>query len=435
MFLTATLRAETLTLSKVYKLAEKRHPLIRAAKADIQAARAGVLQARGAFFPRIDLRELYARTDNPVQVFSYKLAQENFKQEDFQLDRLNHPADTSNWKTQIVVTQPIFNRGREIIGYRKAKINLSQAEHYLSAVKQRVLFEAEKAYLHLRIACKKVKVLEDAVRTAKENLLVVERRYKAGKALKSDLLEAQVFLSRQERDLASAKNELEVALSALNLALGLPLDTHWELPKERRLDLPAEIGPLEKWMALALKDRPDLKIKEHQVKLAELDLKQARWRFLPAFNLKGIYEQNAEDPLSGGANGDSYLFMAEVNLNLFKGFQDKAQLAKARAKLFGEKEKLLQYRREVEHQVREAYSRLLTAQKQLMVTEKAVAQAEEGLRIIRERYEAGLSLLVELQDAETALKRARLLYLEALYAEKQAFSRLRYVSGTMGGTT
>ncbi|HIE33241.1 MAG TPA: hypothetical protein EYP81_04250 [Thermodesulfobacteriaceae bacterium] len=77
------LKAETLTLSKIYELALSRHPLIRAAEAEVEAARAGVREAKGAFLPQIDLRELYARTDSPPQVFSYKLAQKNFKPEDF----------------------------------------------------------------------------------------------------------------------------------------------------------------------------------------------------------------------------------------------------------------------------------------------------------------------------------------------------------------
>ncbi|OAQ20842.1 TolC family protein [Thermosulfurimonas dismutans] len=427
------LKAETLTLSKIYELALSRHPLIRAAEAEVEAARAGVREAKGAFLPQIDLRELYARTDSPPQVFSYKLAQKNFKPEDFLIDRLNHPTDYSNWKTQLVITQPIFNQGREIIGYRKAMVALSQAEDYLQAVRHRVLFEAESAYLRLRLAQERVAVLEEAVRTARENLRVVERRYAAGQALKSDLLEAQVFLSRQEKDLESARHELEVAASALNLALGLPLDTRWEIPEEA-IQVPKEIKSLENWLTLARQNRPDLRIIKHRKRLSELDLKEARYRFLPSLNLKGIYEKNSEDPLGGGADGEAYIFLAELNFNLFKGFQDKARLAKARARLLSEKEKLRQYQREVEHQVREAYSRLLTARREVMVTEKAVARAEEGLRIIRKRYEAGLSLLVELQDAETALKRARLLHLEALYGERQAFSRLRYVSGTIGGT-
>jgi len=427
------LKAETLTLSKIYEWALSRHPLIRAAEAEVEAAKAGVREAKGAFLPRIDLRELYARTDSPPQVFSYKLAQRNFEPEDFLIDRLNHPADYPNWKTQLVITQPLFNQGREIIGYRKAVVALSQAKDYLQAVRQRVLFEAESAYLSLRLAQKRVEVLEKAVRTARENLRVAKRRYASGQALKSDLLEARVFLSRQEKELETARHELEVGTSALNLALGFPLETRWEISAED-LRVPKDIKPLEYWLNLALKKRPDLRIVRHRKRLSELDLKQARYRFLPSLNLKGIYEKNSEDPLGGGADGESYLFLAELEFNLFKGFRDQARVAKARAKLLSEKEKLRQYQREVEHQVREAYSRLLTARRQVRVLEKAVAQAEEGLRIIRKRYEAGLSLLVELQEAETALKRARLMLLEALYGERQAFSRLRYVSGTIGGS-
>ncbi|MBX6422375.1 TolC family protein [Thermosulfurimonas sp. F29] len=425
----APARAERLTLKRAYELALVHNPLLKAARSEVAAARSGVSEARGAFLPRVDLRLVYARTDSPVQVFSYKLAQENFKAEDFYLDRLNHPVDYTNWQTQVVVTQPIFNQGREIIGYRRARIALSQAENYLRAVRQRVLFETERAYLRVLLARERVGVMKEAVRTARENLRVVERRYREGRALKSDLLEAQVFLSRQEKDLAAARHRLEVALSGLSLVLGEPLERRFEpVPVE---GVPGPPGDFDKWRCAALRMRPDLKVEEQRVRLARLAVKEARFRFLPSLNLKGIYEKNAEDPLSGGADGDAYTIMAEVNLNLFRGFSDRARLSRAEAEWLAARERLRQYRREVEHQVREAYSRYLTALKEYEVTRRAVAQAEEGLRIIRQRYEAGLALLVELQDAETALKRARLMRLEALYGLRLAESGLRFAAGLM----
>ncbi|QJA06446.1 TolC family protein [Thermosulfurimonas marina] len=423
--------AEPLTLEKARQLALAQNPLIKAAREEVAAARAGVKEARGAFLPRIDLRLVYARTDSPVQVFSYKLAQKNFKAEDFYLDHLNHPVDYTNWQTQFVLTQPIFNQGREILGLRRARLSLAQAEDYLEAVRERVLFEVERTYLEALLAEERVQVLEEAVRTARENLQVVESRFRAGRALKSDLLEARVFLARQERDLEAGRHDLRVALSALNLVLGTPLETRWDLEKPSSFRIP-ETTTEKVWLCAAQRWRPDLRVEEARVRQARLAVKEARWRFLPSVNLKGIYETNAEDPLTGGADGEAYTLMAEVNFNIFKGFRDRAALSRARAELLSAEARLRQYRREVSHQVTEALSALSTARKQVEVTEKSVAQAEEGLRLIQKRYAAGLALLVELQQAETALKRARLMHLEALYHLRLAAARLRFVSGLMG---
>ncbi len=421
--------AEPLSLSQIYALVEKNHPLLKAARKELEAAQAGVRQAKGAFWPRIDLRELYARTDSPVQVFSYKLAQENFKAEDFLLDRLNHPAEISNWKSQLVVTQPLFNQGREILGLAKARLSLKQARFYLEALKQRLFLEAERAYLRVLLAQQRVEVLKKAVETARAHLKLATQRYKAGKALKSDLLEAQVYLARQEKELAAAEHQLKVALSELNLALGFPLGTSWEIKES--LFHPPQVSDLSFWIKEARERRPDLKLEASKVKEARLGVKEARWRFLPSVNLKGIYEKNAEGPFSGGADGEAYLFMAELNWNLFRGFQDQAALSQARARLLAQESRFQQYQRQVEHQVREAYSAYQTALKELEVTKKAVAQAQEGLRILQERYTHGLSLLVELLQAQTALKRAQLLNLEARYQVQEAWARLRYMAGRL----
>jgi outer membrane protein TolC len=65
------------------------------------------------------------------------------------------------------------------------------------------------------------------------------------------------------------------------------------------------------------------------------------------------------------------------------------------------------------------------------VARHAVAEAEEGARLVKKRYENSISLLVELLDAQTALNRSRteLASLEADHAA--SWARLQYATGTL----
>jgi outer membrane protein TolC len=60
-----------------------------------------------------------------------------------------------------------------------------------------------------------------------------------------------------------------------------------------------------------------------------------------------------------------------------------------------------------------------------------VAQAEEGLRIVRNRYENGLYTIVNLLDAETAFQQARNNYLGALHDYMVSRVQLALAAGTL----
>ncbi len=423
------MRAEPLNLLKAKEIALEHNSQLKAAEAQIKAAQAGVAAAKSRFLPRVDLREVYQRSDSPVYVFSSKLAQQYFRAEDFALDRLNYPSPRTDLVTEVSVTQPIFNRGQEITGYRKARIQEKMAYLWREGLRQRVLFETEAAYLGLLLAQKRVEVVESALATAKANQRVVKSRVEAGSALRSDLLQAEVFVAALERELLSAKNEVEVARSRLNVVLGMPLETKWE-PKEVSFPLDLGLAPLTEWTEKALKRRPDLLLEEAKLELAAEEVRGAKLNFGPAINLRGVYEYHSNG--IGGVSGDAFTVWAQVDLNLFKGFGDRARLAQARAQETAQAEEVRHYRQQVRHEVEKAYLRLLTARKQVLVTEAAVARAEEGLRLVEKRYKEGLTIIVELLDAQTALKKARLNYVDALYAFRLAFSELLFRTGSLG---
>ncbi len=420
--------ADELGLPEARELALKNNPLIKAAQAEERAARAGIDLARSNFLPRLDLSQSYIRTNSPPQVFSFKLSQRDFHQSDFALDRLNRPSPITNLRTELVLTQPIFNRGREITGYRLAKIRQAMAREALRQTRQKVLLQVEEAFLNWLLAIDAHQVMASAVETAEANLKTVKARYQAGTALKSDLLQAEVHLASLKKEELAAKNRIQVALSALNVAMGLPPGRLWQ-PRRPQIYINPQGLTLKQWTETALKQRPEAVFFTLLVEAARLRVKQAKMEFLPAINLQGIYEYNSAG--IGDPSGDAWMVIARADLNLFKGLGDVSALKKARAELLKTEARQRDINQQIRHQVREAYLNLETAHSQVEVTQKAVSQAEEGLRIVEKRYRQGLTIITELLDAQTALKRARLEHLQALYTWRLAWTRLRYTAGTL----
>ncbi|MGC8736970.1 MAG: TolC family protein, partial [Dissulfurimicrobium sp.] len=415
--------------SKAVELAMSNNPLLKGASASLEASQANRSASLSAFFPTLNFYEDLERTNNPPMVFTYKLAQERFTSRDFDIDRLNNPTPITNWQGRFVLTQPIFNQGREIIGYRLSKVQEQIAALEKTKIRQEVSFQVEKAYYQAILAEKTLDVMTASVETAKAMEGLAAKREKAGLALKSDLLSARVHLVSAERERLRAEGDVKIAMAALDKAMGISQDREWELePPQTNTDL-ASRG-LEAWLEIARRKRPESLLSKKMVQAAGLKTKEAEFQFLPSLNLQGSYETNSRDLL--GTDGDSWSIMAVMSFNIFNGLGDRARLAAASAEERRTRYKDQDINAQIGLEVRQAYFNLITAKKQLDVTEKAVAQAEETLRILKKRYENGLALMVEVLSAETALKQTRLQAAQARYDYMTAMSDLKLKTGVLG---
>ena len=81
----------------------------------------------------------------------------------------------------------------------------------------------------------------------------------------------------------------------------------------------------------------------------------------------------------------------------------------------------------------EAIVNLKSAHERLRVAGTALAQARESLRLIRLRYETGLTILVDLLSTEDALKSAELSRVRALFDTHLAQAGLELALGTISG--
>ncbi len=419
---------QTLTLKEAFWTALSKNPVINQALASRKRAESHVKQSISAFLPKVDLELGYSRSNNPVMVFGSKLNQAAFSNQDFAIDTLNNPDYRDDWQTRIILTQPLFNQGREYIGFKTSELMKDVSEYGVVRAGQEVLFTVESAYCQALLAQEKVDVLKLALETAKAHRKLSEKRYEAGLVLKSDVLSADVQKTATERQLFQAENDLKVATASLNKAMGISQDIFWRLKpldNENR-----DGGSLEAWLKKARENRPEVLIAKDQLRIAEYNHRQAQFHFLPSFNLHGIYQQNRENFADFG--GDSWTLMATMSVNLFSGFGQMAQVSASNAEMDRAAARLREVENNIELEVRKAFYGFQTAQKQLRVTRQAVEQAKEGQRILKNRYENGLALMVELLAADTSVREMMLQEAKARFDARLAWSELRWKTGILG---
>lgn len=420
--------ATDLTLAAAVKLALERHPALRAAGHQATAAAAGVDQARATFLPRVDLSEGITRSDNPVYAFGALLNQGRFTEADFAVNRLNHPDPISNWRTNISGSVPLFMGGRSVLGYQQAELGREAAERGRARVEHEVIFGVIRAYYGILLAREAQATVEDAVRTAEANLAAADARHEAGVVVASDALAARVRLARLKEEAIAAANQVRLAHASLNDAMGVALDQPYRITG--RLDLPSlKYERLEGLEALAREQRPDYRQAALEEQRLEKEVLRAKGAFLPTMHLMGNYEVNNHRPSSDGQ--DSWSVGVVLNWNLFSGGADRARIVEAQAS--HQRATALRERQAsaIGLEVRDAFLALQTARERVAVAKGAVTSAEESLRIVQDRYDAGLTTIVELLDSETALTAARTNLTRTLYEATVGQARLELALGTL----
>jgi outer membrane protein TolC len=244
----------------------------------------------------------------------------------------------------------------------------------------------------------------------------------------SDLLSAQVQLAQAQEDLLQAQNAADLAHAALNVAMGLPEDAATSIEAELK-ESSYEAGALADRQQHALESRPDLREAGLGVEHAINGAHMARADFLPRVSAFSSWEEDNQTFLSRG--GNNWTAGVSLNFNIFDGGANRARLAAARYRQTQAQAQTAQLAATVKLQVREAYLNLTTARQRVEVSRQAQSQADESLRIIQNRYEAGLANITDVLQVEGARTRARKNYLNALFDYRISYAALELATGEL----
>jgi outer membrane protein len=435
IFLTITVKTaaqntnlpESLTLSQAIKIAVDQNPEIKAARFQVEMIKSEVIQARSGFFPQIYFTETFNRTTNPMWATGAKMLQGDLTQSDFDLDKLNDPNEINNFNSALSVSWPVYDGGQTTIGYKQAQQNKAATSLMLKRTAQEVITRTAKAYVGLLLAQENLAVIVQTLETARANLKMVQSRFENGFVVKSDFLRANVRIAELEQQWLEAESQVEVARAMLNAAMGMATDKPLQLVTSLK-QCEETKGSVEQWITIALSNRPDLESMRYQEDIAKKEIDRSRAGHFPDLELVGTYEINSED-FSDTEN--NYAIGAVINLNLFSGHRISAKTKAARSSLF----RIQEFRKGMELnvgvQTRESFLKAQSAWKRIQVAKAAVAQAEEGLRIVRNRYNNGLLTIVALLDAEVACQQARTSHFKAIHDYKVAGIQLALAAGTI----
>ena len=404
-------------------LALQQNATILKAQNDLTASYGLVVQTRAVALPQLTASGQYKYTQ-PSAIETIPIP--------------NFVEANQNWNAGFQLVQTIYGGGKLYAAIKAARLTKDQAFAQYQTVVQDTLLDTRTAYYDALLAREQITVHEASVKLLQNELDDQRRRYKAGTVPEFNVLRAEVQLANERPLLIQARNSFRIAKNNLSNALGYNLPTNiWEdipMKLSDKLDAAPYHVDLPSAIARAIETRSELVALRKTADLQKLNIVNARSGYKPQVQVFAGYNwYNAQyafgAPLELNQDYHGYNAGAQVSWDIFDGMLTHGKVVQARANYQKSENNLADETRQIELQVRTAYSDFVEASEVLDSQKTVQAEAEEAQREARARFDAGTGTQLDVLDAETSLTQARATDVQALHDYDTARARLERAIG------
>lgn len=381
---------------------------------------------------------------------------------------------------------PLYAGGRIVNEIRAAELLAGAAEHTLGRTKDEIVFNVTSTFYGIAAQRCVLESLDFSKKALREHLDRVQDLVAAQKAAKVDVLRTEVRLADIEQQRLQQKNIYDIERRLLANLMGIEKDESpvMEIAKEALLTDVETREKMDEVILRAYDQRDDYaaSIAELEAQAKRVDI--ARGQREPAVSLEASYggrwgiggdtnpskahsrslSIDAEGnptwtrtpPMSNryrslattfGPGGkishrltqtqykraDPYEDLGQVGVSvampIFEGGRIRAEIAKERTRLRAAQERLRKLELQIRLEVETAVLNVNSAAERVRVTQKSLVEAEESLRIEREKYEFAKGAIVDVLDAQAALLNAQTNYYRALADYSTAKAEVRLAAG------
>jgi outer membrane protein TolC len=420
--------AGPLSLDEAIRHALNQNTELRVANRQARAADARADAAKGAFLPQIDVRYLMRRSDNPLDAFADKLNTRSVTSADFDPASLNNPDTSTLHATQLSVELPLYTGGRLRAGRLEAGAYADAARLNYERRQQVTVYNTLHAYRAAQAAAYAVMIANDAVEAAREHAETTARLVRQGRIVASDRITAELNLASSKSMYEQATNRQRLAIEDLRLVTGLPANDELLLPAWAFPAAQVAVPMVAENEQHAFASRKDLKASEALVRASRTKITAARAVFHPQIGVIAAdtwYDDNA------ALDNKSQSIMGVVSMNLFNGGRDWHGLTAAQHDTEQSELRLEGLQHAVRSEVRAAASRLTEATGRRNNAAQNVDKAHENVRLVKQRYGEGRTILIDLLMAERMLVEARNEELTASLGQELSAAQLQLAEGSL----
>ena len=416
--LQAQLNVKPLSLEEAIQAAVQNNKQVLIAKTDEAIAKSNFNQTEAIWLPNVNLSHTAYTTNNPLNVFGFKLQQAGVQQADFNPTLLNNPNNYSNYSTQVALQQPILNL--DALYMRKAAkeqvgMYAAQAQRTTEAIKMQVV----QTYLYLEFTYEYEKVAIEGLKTIQSIYKFTKDRFNQGMMQKSDLLNVEVQVNAAELQHSQAKSQIENISDQLSVLMGVPKGLIYST---QHYTLNGQVDVADS----VFLGRSDIRALSSAVNSYDLAIKSTQMGWLPKLNGFANYTMNDKSIAIDGAK--SYIAGIQLSWDIFKGNQVSRKVATQKLEKIKVQEQLNSQLESGAAEIRKTKRTIVDANYKIKQKTTSVQQSEEALRILQNRYEQGLVSTNDVLVAQTQLSQQKLLLAQAQLEQKSAINYLEFLT-------
>ncbi|MDI9873829.1 TolC family protein [Flectobacillus rivi] len=412
----------SLNLSEALNRLKENSPYLLQARIQTEVAHEKVKEEKEIQLPDLDFHASYYRMSNMVE---YQHA-----------DQVVHYQTIPDiYDATVNVKMPLYQGGRIKIGIKQAEKRVEIAQLQEKQVYREKALEVIQTYLGI---CKLValdSLLKETLKEQNERLNLVSAFKKNGTITKEEVLQASLQCSNSTLDILTNERNTKVLLNDLKTLLQIPERDTLLLDTKSALSMNHTELLIDKLQEGAL-NREEVKIKQQATEINELGYQSIKASTKPTLSLFGTFGYNYPNYMLFLFPPHPYLYSLgrigiDMNFSISHLFKVKTKLAMAKQSI-----ELAQVQEKIQKDaIQDAmyrrYMAWLETQDKIKVIEKAIAQANENYRILKQKYFNQMALHTELMDADTALFRTRYQLLSAQIDAVAKYYDLLYTSGQL----
>lgn len=402
------------TLEDAWDSAINNNHQIKSAKADTSASEQQLQSAQGQRLPDLNVSSgytQYSETPAAKTQIAGQTAQFSTNQ-------------AGSVKAQAIASVPIFTSGRISHNIDAAEASLQAVQSNETTSVLNIKMQVAEAYITVLRMESALQVAKSHVDTLGLHMKDVNNLFDQGMVARNDALAANVELVNAQQLVVQAENQLDIAKARYNQLLNRNLADTVKLTHQFP-EVPQ--GTLNELSDNAIKQRPELVALAQQIESLGQQAQSVKAGLLPQVAVNGgyQYQENRYQAFQG-------MWMANVGMEwkIFDGSSGHRSDAITRQAV-SLKEQRDDLSSMIGLQVRQAWLDIQETQKRIAVTQQAIAQADENLKVTADRYQQGLSTNTDVLKAEDLRTTTHVNLNNATYDSALAALHLRRAVGVL----
>jgi outer membrane protein TolC len=338
------------------------------------------------------------------------------------------------WNVNVRLTETIFAGGA--VRGRMDIARLQKASRLLDyeAATDQVIMDVRVAFYDILRNQSDVSVHQQAVDFLQEQVTNERHRLEVGTGQKLNVLRAEVNLALEQSALVDSRNRLRNSYLRLSELLAIPYSIdqdHVPFDVTGELRYEKTTLTLGDCLSRALVHRPELTVRENEVKIQKRQLTVDRSEVLPRVDLFAGYDVVSEpDRTLTNDFYNGYVAGVQVSWHVFDGLATKGRLNATRARIDAAEISYDAIHRTIEADVLRSYRDLQKAEENIQTQTANVQLANESLQLATASFGLGLTSQLELLQSQLDLTRAQTSELSARFDYNAALARLQRAMGS-----